>query len=246
MINIDNYFPGLEFDEKSHTYKRDGLGLPSVSFCIKKFHKEFDPDIVKYSAKKQGKTTEDLQAEWTKITKDACDKGHTIHEYAELYHTNCLKPSSIEELAVVQFYMDLPSHIIPMFMECRIYYGNHYAGTFDKLLYDTSDDSWILSDWKTNKDLHKNYKGQMLYEPFDDLLETPLHKYYIQLNHYALPLIEAGINIKEMWVIHLKPNVAEYPKLYTKYTIPNLTDKLKKYYDDRDYHINSSSDYWPV
>lgn len=230
-FHINDLFPNLDFDEETHTYTRNGWGIPSVSSCIKKFHKPFDENQVYRSAKKLSMDPEELKSQWKNTAKVACDKGTTIHSFAELYNDGCYKPSSIEELAVVQFYMDLPSHITPMFVECRVYYGDHYAGTFDKLLYNTRTGKYILSDWKTNKDLHKNYAGQMLYEPFNDLLETPLHKYYIQLNHYALALEEVGIEIEDMWVIHLQPNKDVYPKLYTLYKVPNLTTKLKDHYD---------------
>lgn len=232
MIDISIHFKDLIFKEESHTYWLDDKQLPSVSSLLKKFAIPFDEkNALKYSAKKLGVSEQSLKESWTKINKEACDKGHTIHEFAELYNNDCLKPSRIEELAVIQYYMNLPKHILPLFVELRVYYKDLYAGTFDGLMYNTLTGKYILYDWKTNKDIHKNYNNQMLLSPFDDLLDTPLHKYYIQLNLYK-KAIEQYLEIEHMEIVYLKPNIDNYPMLYQTFTVPNLEHKLKQYFNE--------------
>lgn len=241
MKDIVSSFPGIIMEEETHTYKKDGRVIPSVSSCLTNFYPKFDPNLVKYSAKKQNKSVSQLQAEWDKAGSDACIKGTSIHTFAEDYQVTPIRPTKIEELAVIQWYMDLPEHQKVQFIECRIYFEDYYAGTFDKLIYDESDDTYILSDWKTNKDLLKDY-GKKMYAPFDHLVSNNLHKYYLQLNHYALALKEKGFKIKEMKVVHLKPHQEDFPTLYKSYDVPDYTDILKQHYltnDHRNYSFNN-------
>lgn len=227
-------YSDLEFIEEDHTYWLEGKQVQSVSKNLELFHKPFPANAIYGSAKKQGKTVKQLQKEWDKSKDDACAKGSKIHKFAELYNDNCITPTCIEELGVIQFYMNLPEHIIPLVVEIRVYYKNSkgevkYAGTFDGILYNRLTNKYILYDWKTNKELNKDV-GNMLLEPFNDITDTKLHRYYLQLNHYNLALSN-HIEIEDMWVIHLKPNIEQYPNLYTLYTVPNLTNKLKEYYE---------------
>ena len=47
-----------------------------------------------------------------------------------------------------------------------------FAGTCDTLLYNTHTGKYILTDYKTNEDLFKNFAGERLLHCFSDLLKN--------------------------------------------------------------------------
>jgi hypothetical protein len=103
-----------------------------------------------------------------------------------------------------------------------------YAGTADIILYNTKTDKYIIGDYKTNKDLFKNYKGKKMLLPFNGLLDCPLSKYKLQASYYQILLEQMeGVEVEERWVIHLLPDGT-----YKVHKPEDLTDKLKQELDD--------------
>jgi hypothetical protein len=107
----------------------------------------------------------------------------------------------------------------------------NYSGTADIPLFNTKTKRIKISDYKTNEDLFKNFKGKTMLPPFEDLLDCPLHHYYIQLNLYKM-LIEnmTQYEVEEMEVVWLKKDSVT-GKLYQTFKIPDLTKKLLPYYE---------------
>lgn len=60
-----------------------------------------------------------------------------------------------------------------------------YAGMCDLVFWNPEKQGIILSDWKSNKDIYKNY-GQYCKPPFNHWLDCPLSKYKVQLNKYHI------------------------------------------------------------
>ena len=89
-----------------------------------------------------------------------------------------------KEEAVVKFYEKIPKELIPILAETKVYDEElGYAGTFDILFYydcptDETKSGFFICDWKTNKDLFKNFNNQKLLEPFSGLLDSPISLYY--------------------------------------------------------------------
>lgn len=203
------FFRRLNFNQESHTYTIDAKYLPSVSTKIKKFYKSFDTDaIAKRKGKREGIDPKELKRQWKEKADKACQKGHTIHDFGELYAFNrTLKPSSKYEEAIVKFWKDLPDHIVPVVMELRMYHKEFlFAGTSDIILYDLVHKGFIIADYKTNEDLFKNFAGQKMLGPFKNLLETPYNKYQIQLSYYEMMLEQFGVNVLSKRIIWLLPD----------------------------------------
>ena len=200
-------FNDLTFEEKEHKYFVKGNPIKtSVSGLISEFYEHFDADAVApFSAKKAGVTTEEILRQWAEINQESRDRGHRVHNFGELYQFDrSLKPSCPQEEAIVAFWASLPEHIIPVAAELRMYHFEHFfAGTADIILFDTKTQTYIIADYKTNKDLFKNYKGKTMLAPFTALLDCPLNHYVIQLSYYQLLLEQIGVRVTKRVIIWL-------------------------------------------
>ena len=225
---ILKFFNKLEFDEGKHLYTVNGNKInSSVSKIIKNFVKPFDTDnISKGVARKRGVSQETILKEWNTISKEACDKGTRVHLFGELYpFDRTLKPSDKYEEAIVKFWGSLPKHIVPVVMELRMYHKDYlFAGTGDILLYNKITGHYIIGDYKTNKDLFKNFKGQKMLTLFDDLLDMPLNHYQLQLSFYQILFEQIGLKVESRKIIWLKPDGN-----FEMYDTENYTGILKDY-----------------
>ena len=225
---IEKFFNKLEFDEGKHLYTVNGKNInSSVSKVIKNFVKPFDTQGISMGvARKRGISQQEVLDEWNEISTKACDKGIRIHVFGELYpFDRTLTPSDKHEEAVVKFWGDLPDHIVPVVMELRMYHKDYmFAGTGDILLYNKKTGYYIIGDYKTNKDLFKNFKGQKMLSLFDDLLDTPLNHYQLQLSFYQILFEQIGLKVEGRKIIWLKPT-GEYEMFDTE----DYTEILKQY-----------------
>ena len=99
-----------------------------------------------------------------------------------------------------------------------------FPGTMDILLYNLITGEYIIADYKTNKDLFKNYNNQKMLGVFSNMLETPFSKYVIQLSLYQILLQQiSGIKISSRKIIWLKDDGD-----YVLYDAEDLTETLNK------------------
>lgn len=231
MENLKNLvskpFEKLTFNEAEHKYFVEGSPLKcSVSKLIENYYEKFDSEEVsKRVAMNTGKTQEEVLAEWKAINVESTTRGHRVHLFGELYQEDrSLKPSCPQEEAIVKFWKDLPEHIIPVTAELRMYHFDYrFAGTADILLFNSKDQSYIIADYKTNKDLFKNFNKKTMLAPFNNLLDNPLNHYQLQLSYYQILLEQIGIKVSKRVIIwlDLKGN-------YTMFDTEDLTTILKE------------------
>jgi len=223
-IQILDYFKGLEFEEESHKYKYGSVPIKiSVSGLIKNFYKPFDTKgISERVSKRTGVSQEDIIKGWEDESEKGIKTGNKSHLFGEVYPFNRhLEPSTPFEEAIVKFWNDLPAHIIPVTMELRMFHKIFmFAGTADILLYNTITKTFIIGDYKTNKDLFKNYKGpdnqykgQKMLAPFAHMFDTPYSKYQLQLSFYQILFEQTGLKVSSRKLIWLLPD-GEY-KMYS-------------------------------
>jgi hypothetical protein len=200
-------FSNLTFEEKKHKYFVEGKPIKtSVSGLISEFYEHFNAQAVApYSARKLGITTEEVLKQWADINQESRDRGHRVHNFGELYQFDrSLKPSCPQEEAIVAFWASLPEHIIPVAAELRMYHFKYlFAGTADIILFDTKTQTYIIADYKTNKDLFKNFKNKTMLAPFEALLDCPLNHYVVQLSYYQLLLEQIGVRVTKRVIIWL-------------------------------------------
>jgi hypothetical protein len=223
---IEAYFQDLLFDEGQHLYTVNDKKLPSVSGLIKKYTEPFKSGpISKQVAESRGITAEKVRAEWKAIADEACDRGHRVHVFGEFYpFDRTLEPKCKQEEAVKKFWDDMPERYVPLMMELRMYHKQFgYAGTADIILYDRVTDTLIIADYKTNKDLFKNYKEKKMLGPFSNLLDCPFNKYQLQLSYYQILLKQTGFQVSGRKLIWLKKTGE-----YEMYDLNDYTHILKQ------------------
>ena len=146
-----------------------------------------------------------------------------------------------KEEAVVRFYEEIPKCIVPILAETRVFveYGKAgYAGTFDILFYydaeidgkSSANNGLMVLDFKTNKDLYKNFKEQKLLPPFDGLLDMPLSTYKLQLSLYENALYKIGLKVVGRRILWLKPD-GEYEKINLESYRKEIDKELEKLYN---------------
>lgn len=231
LQRIQQPFNKLSFEETKHKYYVEGNPLSkSVSALIGDFYEHFDAEqVAPYSAAKAGVTTEEILKQWADINQESRDRGHRVHAFGEIYQFNRnLRPSCPQEEAIVKFWQDVPEHILPLAAELRMYHFKHlFAGTADIILFDTKTQTYIIADYKTNKDLLKNYKGKTMLGPFSHLLDNPLNHYAIQLSYYQLLLEQVGVKVSKRIIIWLGLDGN-----YQLFNTEDVTDILKQQLKD--------------
>ena len=138
-----------------------------------------------------------------------------------------------KEIAAMKFYKDLPDCYIPILAETKVYDEDlNYSGTFDLLMYydatlngkSDSNSGLLILDWKTNRDLYKNFNGEKMLYPFEDLLNMSLNVYKLQLSLYMNCIEKIGLKVidrKLMWLKddgrYEKIELEEYVGILVKY-----------------------------
>lgn len=222
---LDNFFKNIDFEESTHKYTYDGIEVDkSATQIVSNFSDKFDADkMSKLVALKEGVTQEEILDRWNKIRDDSCTLGTDVHLFGEEYMFNReLEPKNGYEEAVVSFWKSVPFFIKPVKSELKMYHVKYgFCGTADIILYNPYESTFIIADYKTNKDLFKNYKGKTLLPPFEELLDSPYNKYQIQLSIYQLMFEQTGLEVSDRWIIWLKPDGT-----FEKYSTDNYTEEL--------------------
>ena len=226
-IQILNYFKGLEFKEDTHKYSFDSKPIKiSVSGLIKNFYEEFDSYTVSLRiAERDGLNQKDILKDWENTGKVASKRGNKAHTFGENYPFNkTLKPSDKLEEAIVKFWNDLPEYIVPVIMELKMFHKEFmFAGTADILLYNTITKTFIIGDYKTNKDLFKNFQNKKMLGVFNNLLDNPFNHYQLQLSFYQILFEQSGFKVSLRKLIWLLDDGT-----YKMYNMDDYTQQLKE------------------
>jgi len=142
-----------------------------------------------------------------------------------------------KEIAAELFYEELPDSLIPILAETKVYNEKlGYSGTFDLLTYydatvdGKSDDKsgLVVMDWKTNRDLYKNFNDEKLLTPFEELLDMPLSIYKLQLSLYQICLEKIDLKVIARRIMWLLPN-STYDKIPLEPYTRQLEEELTKH-----------------
>lgn len=211
----------IDFDAPQHKYSVEGVELLPVSTVLKLFYEEFDAEKVSHEyVARRGYGEEERQKikeEWLKAGDVGSTLGHSVHDFGERYFSNKnIKPQTGFEKAVVKFWNELPEHVLPVYSELMLYSSTlNCAGTADIICIDKRNNSVIIVDYKTNKDLYKNFRGKRMLPPFQFLFDNPLNHYQLQLSLYQLLINEQGIKVNSRWIIWLR-ETGEYELIETQ------------------------------
>ena len=223
------------YDPKSSEQMAEG--------CVKKWQRDQDPSYKYY-----GMSKEEILALWGRISGEACEFGTNVHAFGEsmfYYMTDqpdkilpeCKAqfadgrphPTNMHEEAVVKFWDDIPPNMVPVLAETKVFNrrGTPYAGTFDILFYyveepNSPNNGLVIFDYKTNKDLYRNYKEEKLLWPFNDLLDQNESYYILQLGCYQVPLENLGYKVIARRLIWLLPDGT-----YNKIRLPDVSVRVR-------------------
>lgn len=230
---VKDYFKGLEFSRPEHRYYVNGEPLrESVSAVVKRFYKPFEGEkIAKRISVIKGVPPEQLLRDWKQICDEACERGTLTHAFAEEYFDGRrVKTDTGLEESVVNFWGSIPDYMQPAFSELQMYHRKHlFAGTSDLILRDKRNDSFTIVDYKSNKDLFKNYQGQTMLGMFENYLDTPYNRYSIQLGLYQLLFEQTGFRVNGRKLVWLQEH-GEYEVHDTEDVSKKLNQWLEEEY----------------
>ncbi len=237
-VRLSDAVIGLKFDEKEHAYSISGVPVPSVSSIVEKYS-SFDAEktargcVKSPSSKYYGMKPEDVLAQWEENARQAADAGTEVHEFTEACYlwmigleeeippkfADRIKPDGLEartpkEIAAARWWDTNDwERYVPVAKETRIYNPElKYAGTFDLLLYDTITSTYVIRDYKTNKDLHSWY-GDWMRSAFKNILRDNDEGHYtIQQNLYGIEIMDLGLPVSDSSLLWLQEdgNFEEY------------------------------------
>lgn len=189
----------LTFSQEDHCYELDGKELQSVSKWIDQFVPEFQVDFVAgLVAKKRGVEKEFVLDMWEFKGKIALSQGNFVHDSIHYY----LKyDPDFENEPVKEFKKHQSKN---KYLSEVVVHDNTNAGTID-LIEVVGRKKVILHDFKTNADLYKKH-GKLL-APYNDLDNTPINKYRLQLSKYKEMLEKMkGVEVVELNLWHWANN----------------------------------------
>lgn len=203
-------------DEVSHTYSCGKRRLEAVGSLVKRVTPPFDADkVAERVARRDGRTTAAVKAEWAQKRDVACDKGHLVH--AGVKHALCAvmagKPEAVKANGSaprefhhwLDWWAGAGQFLKPIAVECVV--GDvelGFAGTFDTLFESSKTNQYHAFDWKSNNrfDTESPYGDRML-PPFEDLPSCHHVHYSLQVELYALALEREGRKVGPGWLVHL-------------------------------------------
>lgn len=237
MIEFENKFTDIIFDEIKHKYYVNNKELISVTTLIDRYCQEFNQEeALERSSKKLKKSKEEILKEWKKKMLDSSNKGKFIHFFIEKYlkkEKTIEGEYSIEIEYFINFYNDFLKNKFIIYIE-KIIYNLEYkiAGTIDCLVYCPINNILYFIDWKTNEKIEDKNKYQKLLKPLMIYDQCEKEIYSIQLSLYRF-IIENEINLgnydKKNILIHLSEKNNNYKMIelpYYKYSISLLLKDL--------------------
>lgn len=160
------------------------------------------------------------------------------NKYKYIADKKWLIPTRPKEESALRFWNEFPQNLWVVLPETKVYtsanpniqYTKNYAGTFDLLCYykhpiDDDKSGLIILDYKTNKELTKEYSrthNKMMYYPFDNLFDEDLSHYTVQLSAYQTCLEDIGLKVIGRRVIWLKDDMT-----YELIPVENVTQKIR-------------------
>jgi len=209
---ILDMFQGLKFSPRYHSYRFSNEDMANVSSFTNKLTPPFNPEMANIVARSKGgkglpSNPEYYTQRWAFKRDEAANRGSRVHLYAEQYPILDNAEDALEE-GVCNFYdyMEAEGYEV-VCMELRMTDGK-LAGTCDLLLRHKVTGKYVIADWKTNaKDIKEVKHYHKPLQVFTDVLGTDIGKFTVQLSMYKYLLEEKGVEIDELWVIHLSEDL---------------------------------------
>lgn len=211
-------FEDISFNQKYHTYTCNGHKLTSVTKLAYSLKPAFDREgVAAKKARETGQSVAEILAEWDTNRNAALARGTLVHEWIAGYLLDQLPPASDPFLALNERLPEMDGFetlwgqlsLKAALQHAEWVVGDEelgIAGTVDALLLSNDGDRSNLWDWKTGKEFKTENRFQNLLPPFDDLPDSDLSAYSLQLSLYRL-IIErnTSLEIGDCYIAHLDP-----------------------------------------
>jgi hypothetical protein len=218
------------FDEVTHTYYNDkNEKLLSGSKFAHKYQHEFKKaEILVAMEKKFDIPSADIAKMWELKSKVSMDFGNSLHGALEMYGkymhigktlgagkkpivNTALHDHPIIQKVVEEFYKGRENDDA-IYEEFVVDEKRNLCGQLDRVLIVNRDKKICrVQDFKTNANVEKKGFNHKLKAPFDNLPDTPLGGYWLQLSFYSDILKKAGWKVEAM-------DVFAYNGKWTTYT----------------------------
>lgn len=230
--------PLFTFDEESHSYHYGWERCEgATSWIAQNFQYPFDEDFYsKKVAAREGKTQEEVLAEWKDKADTSKHLGHTVHSFIEnwLQNPDHPIPSGFPKATVMcmRFATWYAAKMKPKRLnlveeiQLNLCPEIPLAGTADDPFWSKRLKGVVVNDWKTNEKFttDQDYSYNMLKYPFHEYKDNKLNFYSIQISLYRLMLEYHGIPTVGGTITHI-PHDGD-PVIYAAH---DFRPKLQKY-----------------
>jgi len=209
----------LEFDPVNHVYTQNGKTLTSVTTFISTLFKKFNPTDTIAGMKKSpnwsqskyfGMTDDEIKTLWNRDGETAARLGTELHAFIEAYYvTGIADHDSVEFRQFLEFANDVK--LKGTMNEHRLVSERYQlAGTVD-CISTNEDGTHDVYDWKRCKDMNTAH-GHSIHPHLSHIPSSNFWKYSIQLNLYRMLMEEAGMTVRDMWIVCFHPEHLGYQK----------------------------------
>lgn len=209
--------------------------------------------LVRFDDPKCRATMLQLVKYWNAQGKKASDSGTDGHNQIELklneepYHENA--PGFAHYLEYEKEWVPRKGYV-PWRTELVVFSQKwQMVGTLDMLYKNPKTGNLIISDWKFTRELvskhekasapNNRFRKSMTY-PFEDVFQTKLNQYFLQLNLYATIMKEEGYlepdqTIEAMYIVVFHHTLEKYQVIQ----VPCMQDAMRKALDARALYLKS-------
>lgn len=183
-------FSQIKFDPKNHSYTLKSKKLISATTLVSQLEREVNWDEKALGvAIQRGVSVDTIKKEWNDKKVKAAQKGTAVHKYIErrLRHNTELDTEYPEMIAFDTFWKKASESM--ELIACEMVVGDYelgIGGTIDSVFKSSKTGKYHLFDWKTNGKFSLDNQWQNLKAPFDDLEQSNLTCYSLQLSIYKL------------------------------------------------------------
>lgn len=189
------------FDPINHTYNEEGVVYESVSRFLDRFKPKFPAGLLaEKTAQRDGRTAEDVLAEWELCGEISAGYGTAVHKAIE-YWIRFDKLTKVPALSAAVYAFARKHDRTKLHAETIVKSDDHkLAGTIDQIERVAPKKVKIL-DVKTNGEITDKPKGKFL-APLQDLPFSKLNQFRLQLSTYKALLERQGVTVESLELEH--------------------------------------------
>lgn len=244
IITELNKFNNVVFNEEDHSYYLNLKRCISTTELISRYKKKFETDIMSsLVAKRDGRTKDDVIAEWDEKRITSQIRGTELHKCAELmFQSKGYKPDPIVTEKLYKMLRQFHSQYkdILALVRAELVVGDNtwgVCGMIDKLFYNTVENELQIWDYKTNKEIKTTSKYKMI-NGLNHLQECEFNTYSLQLSIYK-KIIEKNTSLKigKSYLCWINEENDSYEIIETKYFDAESTLMLNSRIDEYNFSL---------